>query len=188
MKLGVDFGTNRIVVATADRGNYPLVSFEAPDGASPDWFPSLIAIRGDERLYGWDAYDRQSDEAWTVIRSIKRLLEDAGPQTFLDLGDQKLKLTGLLDGLTSSLLTTLQQRSNLRIPPGEALEIVLGVPAHANSNQRFLSVESFRNAGFQVLGVLNEPSAASIEFGHRQHQSRSSPRNHSGLRPGWRDI
>jgi len=140
VKLGVDFGTNRIVVATADRGNYPLVSFEAPDGASPDWFPSLIAIRGDERLYGWDAYDRQSDEAWTVIRSIKRLLEDAGPQTFLDLGDQKLKLTGLLDGLTSSLLTTLQQRSNLRIPPGEALEIVLGVPAHANSNQRFLSV------------------------------------------------
>ena len=175
MKLGVDFGTNRIVVAAADRGNYPLVSFEAPDGASPDWFPSLIAIRGDERLYGWDAYDRQSDEAWTVIRSIKRLLEDAGPQTFLDLGDQKLKLTGLLDGLTSSLLTTLQQRSNLRIPPGEALEIVLGVPAHANSNQRFLSVESFRNAGFQVLGVLNEPSAASIEFGHRQRQSRSSP-------------
>jgi hypothetical protein len=45
----------------------------------------LIAIRGDEWLYGWDAYDRQSDEAWTVIRSIKRLLEDAGPQTFLDL-------------------------------------------------------------------------------------------------------
>ena len=45
MKLGVDFGTNRIVVAAADRGNYPLVSFEAPDGASPDWFPSLIAIR-----------------------------------------------------------------------------------------------------------------------------------------------
>src|SRR4029077_11071944 len=79
------------------------------------------------------------------------------------------------DGLTSSLLTTLQQRSNLRIPPGEALEIVLGVPAHANSNQSFLSVESFRTAGFQVLGVLNEPSAASIEFGHRQRQSRSSP-------------
>ena len=44
MKLGVDFGTNRIVVAAADRGNYPLVSFEAPDGASPDWYPSLVAI------------------------------------------------------------------------------------------------------------------------------------------------
>jgi molecular chaperone DnaK (HSP70) len=175
VKLGVDFGTNRIVVAAADRGNYPLVSFEAPDGTSPDWFPSLVAIRGHERLYGWDAYDKQGDEAWTVIRSIKRLLEDAGPQTLLDLGEQQLKLAGLLDGLTGALLAALHQRSNLRISSDEKLEIVLGVPAHANSNQRFLTVESFRNAGFEVLGVLNEPSAASIEFGHRQRQSKASP-------------
>src|ERR1700736_5850650 len=175
VKLGVDFGTNRIVVAAADRGNYPLVSFEAPDGTSPDWLPSLVAVRGDERLYGWDAYDKQGDDSWAVIRSIKRLLEDAGPQTLLDLGERQLNLAGLLDGLTSALLATLRQRSNLRIRSDEPLKIVLGVPAHANSNQRFLSLESFRNAGFQVLGVLNEPSAASIEFGHRQRQSRSSP-------------
>ena len=175
MKLGVDFGTNRIVVAAADRGNYPLVSFEAPDDTSPDWFPSLVGIRGEERLYGWDAYDQQGNESWTVIRSIKRLLEDAGPQTLLDLGEQQIKLAGLLDGLTSALLATLRQRSNLRIRSDEPLQIVLGVPAHANSNQRFLTVESFRNAGFEVLGVLNEPSAASIEFGHRQRESKASP-------------
>ena len=45
---------------------------------------------------------------------------------------------------------------------------MLGVPANANSNQRFLTVEAFRRAGFQVLGLLNEPSAAAIEFGHSQ--------------------
>jgi molecular chaperone DnaK (HSP70) len=42
------------------------------------------------------------------------------------------------------------------------------VPANANSNQRFLTVDGFRRAGFSVVGLLNEPSAASIEFGHRQ--------------------
>ena len=175
MKLGVDFGTNRIVVAGADRGNYPLVSFDAPDGVSADWFPSLVAVRDDERLYGWDAYVKQGDESWTVIRSIKRLLENAGPQTLLDLGHQQIRLAGLLDGLTGALLVALGHRSNLHLPAGEALQIVLGVPAHANSNQRFLTVESFRNAGFEVLGVLNEPSAASIEFGHRQRQSKTTP-------------
>lgn len=175
MKLGVDFGTNRIVVAAADRGNYPLVSFDAPDGTSADWFPSLVAIRGHERSYGWDAYDKQGDESWTVVRSIKRLLEDAGPQTLLDLGDQQLRLTGLLDGLTGALLVALRERSNLQTPARETTQIVLGVPAHANSNQRFLTVESFRNAGFDVLGVLNEPSAASIEFGHGKRQSKSTP-------------
>jgi Ethanolamine utilization protein EutJ (predicted chaperonin) len=110
-----------------------------------------------------------------VIRSIKRLLEDAGPQTLLDLGDQQLRLTGLLDGLTGALLVALRERSNLQTPARETTQIVLGVPAHANSNQRFLTVESFRNAGFDVLGVLNEPSAASIEFGHGKRQSKSTP-------------
>lgn len=173
MKLGIDFGTNRTVVAAADRGNYPLVSFEAPEGTTADWFPSLMAVRGAERRFGWDAWNAQGDESWTVIRSIKRLLEDAGPQTLLDLTDEQVKLTELLNGYTSALFTTLRETSNLRVRPEDKLEVVVGVPAHANSNQRFLTVEAFRAAGFEVLGVLNEPSAASIEFGHQQRQTQA---------------
>src|ERR1700733_6262130 len=103
MKLGIDFGTNRIVVAAADRGNYPLVSFESPDGTNPDWYPSLVAIHGEERRYGWHAWEKQGDESWTVVRSIKRLLEDAGPQTQLDLGDRRGALNSLLESLTSAV-------------------------------------------------------------------------------------
>ncbi len=174
MKLGIDFGTNRIVVAAADRGNYPLISFEAPDGATADWYPSLTALRDDERRYGWEAWDAQGDESWTVLRSIKRLLEDSGPRTMLEIGDRQVRLMDLLNGLASALFASLRETSNLRLRPGEKLQIVLGVPAHANTNQRFLTVEAFRAAGFEVLGVLNEPSAASIEFGHRQRQNKSS--------------
>lgn len=173
MKLGIDFGTNRTVVAAADRGNYPLVSFEAPDGATPDWFPSLIAVRGGERRYGWEAWEAQGDDSWTVIRSIKRLLEDAGPQTLLDLGEQRVKVSCLLNGLAVAIYRSLRDGSNLHVTPGDSLDVVLGVPAHANSNQRFLTVEAFRAAGFAVLGVLNEPSAASVEFGHRQRQDKA---------------
>lgn len=163
------------MVAAADRGNYPLVSFEASDGTTADWYPSLIAVRGTERLYGWEAWEAQTDTSWTVIRSIKRLLEDAGPQTMLAIDEQRLRLLDLLNGLAASLHASLRESSNLRIPASATLEIVLGVPAHANSNQRFLTVEAFRAAGFTVLGVLNEPSAASIEFGHRQRQTKAVP-------------
>jgi molecular chaperone DnaK (HSP70) len=173
MKLGIDFGTNRIVVAAADRGNYPLISFESPDGTTPDWYPSLIALRGSERLYGWQAWDKQSDDSWIVVRSIKRLLEDAGPRTILDLDDRHMLLTELLNGLATGLYIALRESSNLSLKSDEPLQTMLGVPAHANSNQRFLTVEAFRAAGFEVLGVLNEPSAASIEFGHRQRQGKS---------------
>ncbi len=163
MRLGIDFGTTRVVVAAADRGNYPLVPFETPD-ATFDWFPPLVALRGRERRYGWDAWSAQAEPGWTVIRSLKRCLEHAGPETMLAGPEGPVSLGELMAGLTGALHRALQAHFGA----SEPLEIMLGVPANANSNQRFLTVEAFRRAGFSVLGLLNEPSAASIEFGHRQ--------------------
>ncbi len=158
MRLGIDFGTTRTVVATVDRGNYPILSFEHPDGASVDWFPSLIAVKGDERVYGWQAWACQQYPGWTIVRSVKRVLEDAGPNTILQLADQDVPLMQVFREMAAALRALL---------PEEKLEVMLGVPANANSNQRFLTVEAFRSAGCDVIGLLNEPSAASIEYGHK---------------------
>ena len=72
MKLGIDFGTTRIVVAFVDRGNYPVVVFEAPDGGAREWFPPLVAVKGKERRYGWEAWAAQEEPGWTIVRSLKR--------------------------------------------------------------------------------------------------------------------
>lgn len=167
MRLGIDFGTTRVVVAAADRGNYPVVQFEAPDGGARDWFPPLVAARGDERRYGWDAWLLQAEPGWTIVRSLKRILADAGPQTEIELGDAVLPLRTLLGEMTAALRTALLEGSNLPAGDRGKLEIQLGVPANANTNQRFLTAEAFRWGGFEVLGLLNEPSAACIEFSHR---------------------
>jgi len=158
VRLGIDFGTTRTVVAAVDRGNYPILPFEHPDGGSVDWFPSLVAVKGGERVYGWQAWARQQDPDWTILRSLKRLLEDAGPNTVLQIADQTVPLIKLLREMADALHSAL---------PTENLEVMLGVPANANSNQRFLTVEAFRSAGSDVIGLLNEPSAASIEFAHK---------------------
>ena len=171
MRLGIDFGTTRIVVAAADRGNFPLVPFESGD-AAVDWFPPLIAIQGNERRYGWDAWRLQADPGWTFIRSIKRYLEDAGPHTCLDAGGVQTPLIALVTGLAANLRHALLAHFGAR----ERLEAMLGVPANAASNQRFLTAEAFRRAGFEVLGILNEPSAASIEYGHRRKGGSSGSR------------
>ena len=163
MKLGIDFGTTRIVVAAVDRGNYPLAAFETADGAF-EWFPSLVALRGSKFRFGWDAWNAQANPGWTVIKSLKRYLENAGPETCVAVGGTLVPLAHLLHGLIGSL----RQALLARFGENEPLEAMLGVPANANSNQRFLTVDAFRRAGFSVLGLLNEPSAASIEFGHRQ--------------------
>ena len=174
LKLGIDFGTTRIVAAAADRGNYPLVAFESSDGQMREWFPPLVAIRGQERRFGWSAWAVQGHPEWTVLRSLKRLLKRSGPTTRLDLAGCTVPVIELATGLLSAFRQQLRQASTLSPDRGEPLEVMIGVPANANSNQRFLTAEAFRAAGFQVLGMLNEPSAASVEFGHRERTQRKA--------------
>jgi molecular chaperone DnaK (HSP70) len=177
MKLGIDFGTTRIVAAAADRGNYPLAGFESFDGQAREWFPPLVAMRGSERRFGWSAWAVQGDPAWTVLRSLKRLLKLAGPTTQLNLAGRTMPVMELATELLSAFRQQLRQASTLSLDRGEPLEAMIGVPANANSNQRFLTAEAFRAAGFHVLGMLNEPSAASVEFGHRERtQRKAQPR------------
>src|SRR5208282_5782470 len=172
MKLGIDFGTTRIIVAFADRGNYPVVSFDAPDGAARDWFPPLVAVKDQRRVYGWEAWAAQEEPDWTVVRSLKRALEGAGPETLVQIATQTVPMLQLLGELCSALRINLLEHSNLPSVEARLIEVMLGVPANANSNQRFLTAEAFRQAGFNVLGLLNEPSAASVEFCHRDRSSR----------------
>ena len=172
MRIGIDFGTTRIVVAAVDRGNYPLVHFETSDGQMRDWFPSIAALRGNQRLYGWDATAVQDQQDWTVMRSLKRLLRTAGPQTEMYLDGNDIPLFTLLTEMMSALRNQLLKHSNLGAELDEDLEAMVGVPANANSNQRFLTEEAAQAAGFKVLGVVNEPSAAAIEFAYRNSAER----------------
>jgi len=107
------------------------------------------------------------------MRSLKRLLRRAGPASELDLAGATVSVMELTTELLSAFRRQLRQASTLSLDRGEPLEVMVGVPANANSNQRFLTAEAFRAAGFHVLGMLNEPSAASVEFGHRERVQRT---------------
>jgi len=180
MRIGVDFGTTRVVVAAADRGNYPLVHFETPDGQMRDWFPPIVAAREGMRLYGWEAIAVQEQESWTLVRSLKRALRTAGPQTEIHLAGESVPLRVLMAEMMTALRKQLLEHSNLGADRCEPLEAMMGVPANSNSNQRFLTEEAAQAAGFTVLGVVNEPSAAAIEFGYRSSAERKG-KSESGL-------
>ncbi len=162
------------MVAFADRGNYPVVVSDSPDGTAREWFPPLVAVQGERRVYGWEAWAKQEEDGWTIVRSLKRALEAAGPQTRVQIAEQVVPMQQLLREMVEALRLNLLERSTLPAPGSEPLEVMLGVPANANSNQRFLTTEAFRDGGFHVLGLLNEPSAASIEFGHRDRATREA--------------
>jgi len=167
MRLGIDFGTTRTRVAAVLKGNYPLITFQPEGGDGADWYPSLIAARGDRLAFGLEAQGVQYEPGWELLRSFKRLLSDTPPHAVWKIGQLELPAIEWLTRFFRALRQDLTRQSNLDAGRRERFEVMVGIPANANSNQRFLTLEAFRQAGFDVLGMLNEPSAAGIEYAHR---------------------
>ncbi len=174
MRVGIDFGTTHTVAAVVDRGNYPVVSF---DGV--DTWPSLVAGNAAGELrFGADAAAVRHEPGWSVLRSFKRLLNDAGPQTEVTLAGRGHRLADLLTGFLARLRSDLCDRSNAGLAPGETVEAAISVPANASSAQRFLTLDAFVAAGFHVVALLNEPSAASLEYAHRYRSTITARREY----------
>jgi molecular chaperone DnaK (HSP70) len=176
LRLGIDFGTTRTVVAFADRGNYPVVTFLDESGDPVEAFPSVVAENAGKLCFGFEAVAKSSDPSWTVVRSFKRLL--GGPHvsatSSVQIGSTRIALSDLLTQFLSALRTAIATRSNV----AAAASRVIAAPANAHSAQRFLSLDGFRRAGFDVLGLLNEPSAAGFEYTHRFRNTLTSRRDH----------
>lgn len=174
MKVGIDLGTTHTVAAIVDRGNYPVVAF---DGA--ETWPSLIAANAAGELrFGLDAAAVRHEPGWSVLRSFKRLLSDAGPQTTVRLAGRDHRLADLLTGFLSQLKSDLYHRSNAGATAAENFEAAISVPANSSSAQRFITLDAFVNAGFQVVALLNEPSAAGLEYAHRYRSTITAKREY----------
>jgi molecular chaperone DnaK len=144
MRVGIDFGTTHTVVAVVDRGNYPVVSFDGVDA-----WPSIVAANAAGELrFGVDAAAVRHEPGWSVLRSIKRLLNEAGPQTEINLAGRNYRLAELLTGFLAQLKSELQNRSNACLGPGETIEAAISVPANASSAQRLLNPGCLRSGRF----------------------------------------
>ena len=173
MRVGIDFGTTHTVVAIVDRGNYPVVSFDGVDA-----WPSIVAANAAGELrFGADAAAVRHEPGWSVLRSFKRLLNDAGPQTEVNLAGRNYRLADLLTGFLAQLKSDLYLA---RTPASrrETIEAAISVPANASSAQRLLTLDAFVAAGFHVVALLNEPSAASLEYAHRYRSTITAKREY----------
>lgn len=181
MRLGIDFGTTRTVVACSDRGNYPVLSFQDETGNPVDWYPSVVAERRGELRFGLEALEVAADPEWTVLRSFKRLLSGrrASPDLQVELGSTSISVLELITRFLASLRRAILTRSNRPATArDDQLVAVVAAPANAHGAQRFITLDAFRRAGFEVTALLNEPSAAGFEYSHRYRNTITSRREH----------
>ncbi|QIK73458.1 Hsp70 family protein [Propioniciclava coleopterorum] len=178
MRLGIDFGTTRTIVSVVDRGNYPVVSFEDQHGDSVDHFPSVAALVEGRLVFGFDALAAARAGA-PLVRSFKRALAAGSvrPDATVRVGEADVPLADLVTGFLRALREALASASTLAdVDPEAPLEAMVAVPAHAHSAQRLLTLDAFAAAGFTVVGLLNEPSAAAFEYTHRQARTLNARR------------
>jgi molecular chaperone DnaK (HSP70) len=164
MRLGIDFGTTRTVVAAVRDGRYPIVAFDE-DGEFREHVPGLAALCGGRLLVGWAAARAvAAGEAEHAIRSIKRIAQAARPDDHVLPGITALEL---VTAFLAELRRALVERSNFGGAEARGpLEAMVAVPANAASRQRWWTLEAFRRAGFSPIGLVNEPTAAAVEFAH----------------------
>lgn len=180
MHLGVDFGTTRTVVAYADRGNFPVVAFIDEAGDAHEFQPSMLALTDDGLVSGFAAL-RAREAGFPVLRSVKRTLASpaVNTDTTVTIGDTKVLLLDVLVAYLTQLRHDLEHSSTISnlLKHDPISSVVVAVPAHANSPQRFLTLEAFRRAGFPVTALMNEPSAAGFEYTHRLSSAPSARRS-----------
>jgi len=188
-RLGIDFGTTNTVAMIHDRGMFSVVLHATRTRAGTvvqEVYPSAILIdkASGRRWFGVEADRRfgqtgpSSDHVF--IPSLKRQLRGysegrrvaaaegvAGHQPGLDLADL---FTGFLKSLAESI------RQSQTLDAGEPLEAVITWPANANGAQRHITRRCFREAGFEVLDTLNEPTASAIELADCLTAGRGSER------------
>ena len=178
MRLGIDFGTTRTVVSAAADGRYPVATFEL-DGEVRDHLSGAVAAGpgiDDPLVFGPQAARVASEGGWG-LSSIKRILPGAFPEAPVP-GRPQLTVQELVTAYLQWVRRMLLERSNFArlLDPRGPLEATVAVPAQSDSRQRYVTLEGFARAGFEVLGLVGEPTAAAIEYGLR-NVTALSPRS-----------
>jgi len=176
--VGIDLGTANSCVAALIDGKPEII----PDSNGRTTVPSVYAIDATETpLIGYDAVAQSHLNRTNTIFAIKRFIglkfkneevEAAArrlPYKVVEAanGDAWVEVKGKPkspEEISSKILLYLKQMAEeyLKEPVDKA---VITVPAHFNDAQRQATRDAGRIAGLEVLGIVNEPTAAALAYG-----------------------
>jgi len=152
--VGIDLGTTNSVVAVV-QGGEPEVLLNAEGSRLT---PSIVAFsKTGERLVGELAKRQAVLNSERTIRSIKRKM-GTREKTTID-GKQYSP-----EEISAMVLGKMKADAEMRL--GQKItDAVITVPAYFDDSQRTATKNAGEVAGFNVLRIINEPTAAAIAYG-----------------------
>jgi len=151
--VGIDLGTTNSVIAVLEGGE-PVVVANA-EGARTT--PSIVSFKDGEVLVGEVAKRQAITNPDHTVRSIKR---NMGTDWSIEVGDK----TYAAQEISARILMKLKRDAESYLG-GPVSDAVITVPAYFNDAQRQATKEAGQIAGFNVLRIINEPTAASLAYG-----------------------
>lgn len=156
--LGIDLGTTNSAAAIFEGGHATVIpSAEGPTMAGK-MFPSVVAFTKDGQLLIGESAKRQvTANPEGTIFEIKRKMGT----------DYKVNVYGKTyspQQISAFILQKIKKDAETYLG-GTIKKAVITVPAHFDDNQRQATKDAGEIAGFEVMRIINEPTAACLAYG-----------------------
>lgn len=176
--IGIDLGTTNSVLAYVTKGEPRILL----DRTNQDLTPSVVgADKRQGYVVGLRAKARGASEPWNTITSIKRFMgrKFKDPAVQRAIAHVGYRVTEGPDGdvqvwfkerpyspteISSLILRHLKEEAEARLG-GAVTRAVITVPAYFGERQVAATKAAGELAGFHVVKIINEPTAAALAFG-----------------------
>jgi molecular chaperone DnaK len=155
--IGIDLGTTFSVLSRLDDRGCPITVVNAEGDLLT---PSVVLFDGDDVVVGKEAMKAIVSEAYRVAECSKR---DIGQELYHKELEGKNYPPEVIEAF---ILNKLRVDAAKQIGPFS--KVVITVPAYFDEVRRKATQDSGYMAGFEVLDIINEPTAAAVAFGFRQ--------------------
>ncbi|MEM9904498.1 MAG: Hsp70 family protein [Cyanobacteria bacterium P01_D01_bin.44] len=160
--VGIDLGTTNSLIATLDDGQPWVI----PDEDGELLLPSYVGMSDTEQLLVGQTAQRQYAAA--PERTVKSIKRQMGTDHTVTLGDRDYRP----QEISAIILRSLKQRAENMLEDA-VTQAVITVPAYFTDAQRQATKEAGEIAGFEVLQILNEPTAAALVFDVRSEETEN---------------
>jgi molecular chaperone DnaK len=157
--IGIDLGTSNSAAAVMEGGRPILIpSAEGTTVGGGKAFPSYVAFTKEgELLVGEPARRQAAINPQNTITGFKRKM---GTTHKYKIGDKEFTP----QQLSAFVLQKIKKDAESYLGE-EVKEVVITCPAYFNDNQRQATRDAGEIAGFKVLRIINEPTAACLAYG-----------------------
>ena len=153
--VGIDLGTTYSAISIIGEDGFPYIIKNAE---GEKLTPSVVYFEDGKPVVGREAKEMQAFGTETAVSLFKRSMGDAN---YIFCVDEK-EYTPV--DLSTMILRKLKVDAESELDE-EITHAVITVPAYFSDFQRRNTISAGENAGFTVLRIINEPTAAAIAFG-----------------------